>query len=137
MGPEAWVAERGTKPQGGHPVVMSLLVVAVSFGSAMLALAAFAACDVGVNQGANLLVMTVAFPALVAVNALAAAGAGGVVRRTLRSTGSPDRWAFIAQVALLCLSAYLCWHYLATPADYPSPWCRDNVPPWTPSWLPS
>jgi hypothetical protein len=130
--------QKETMPRRGHPVVVSVLVVAASMGSAVLALAAFADCDVGVNQGANLLsVAIIGFPVLTTVNALAVLGVGGVVRRTLRSTDSSKWWAFVAQVALLCLSAYLCWRYLATPADYPSPRCQKNVPPWTPSWLPS
>lgn len=132
MGPTA-----KTPRQRGHPVVVSLLVVAVSFGSAVLTLAAFAACDVGVNFGGNLLAVFSGLPALIAVNALAVALAGGAVRRTLRPSDPPNRWALAAQVAVLCLSAYLCWRYVATPADYPSPWCQGNVPSWSPSWLPS
>lgn len=122
----------------GHPVLVSLAVVAVSFASCYLALAAFGACDVGVNQGANsFAVMFIALPGLIIVNAVGVLVVGAVVRRVLGTTASADRWTFVGQATVLILSAYLCWRYAATPADYPSPWCEDNVPPWAPTWLPS
>jgi hypothetical protein len=121
----------------GHPVVVSILVVAISFASTTLALAAFGECDVGVNQGANVLaVVMFGLPALLVVNALAVLGTGLLVRQAMQGP-SGSRGALLAQVAVLFASAYLCWRYVATPGDYPSPWCQDNVPPWTPSWLPS
>jgi hypothetical protein len=121
----------------GHPLVVSILVVAISFASTTLALVAFGQCDVGVNQGANILaVIMFGLPALLVVNALAVLGTGLVVRLAMQGR-SASRVALLAQVAVLLASAYLCWRYVATPSDYPSPWCQHNVPPWTPSWLPS
>jgi hypothetical protein len=125
-------------PASGHPILTSLLVVAVSAGSVVLALAAFADCDVGINQGANFLAATVfGLPGLMLLNALVVWGAGSATRRALSSRAFADRWGFAVQVLVLLISAYLCWHYVATPADYPSPICQDNVPAWAPVWLPS
>jgi hypothetical protein len=122
----------------GHPILASTLVGAVSVGSVFLALRAFGDCDVGINQGANLLsAMFFGLPGLVVVNSLAVLVTGSMIRRAMRSHPSADRWAFMAQLLILLLSAYLCWRYVATPARYPSPLCNENVSPWTPSWLPS
>ena len=122
----------------GHPVLVSSLVLAVSAGAVLLALAAFAACDVGINQRANLLsALIIGLPVLLLVNALAVWGVGAAVRHGASRSARPDRWALAAQIIALLVSTLLCWWYVATPSDYPSPRCPDNVPSWAPSWLPS
>lgn len=122
----------------GHPVLVSFLVLAVSAATILLTLAAFAACDVGINQGANLLsALIIGLPVLVLVNALAVWCVGAALRKGASRSAHLERWAFAAQVIALLVSTFLCWRYVATPADYPSPWCQDNVPGWAPPWLPS
>jgi hypothetical protein len=39
-------------------------------------------------------------------------------------------------VVELLLITWVVLAVVATPADYPDPLCRGNVPGWLPSWLP-
>jgi hypothetical protein len=87
-------------------------------------------CDVGVNAGANAMVLVLALPLLWLVDAAFFAAALAAVTGAGRQRSVPG---LLAGVSALALLAWALFALVGAPAGYPSPLCRANVPPWWPS----
>jgi hypothetical protein len=111
-----------------------LLGVPAAFGDIVLVGRAWAACDVGINSGANFFSLVFfVFPVMACVNSVVFAVVFAVGGWRLAQRGWLG-WVGAAAVGLLAL-AVVTWLLMVTegtPGDYPSPWCERNVPPWIP-----
>jgi hypothetical protein len=102
-------------------------------GLVVLISQAYAACDVGINAGANSLALMLVLPVIWLANSLVF---GAVFARVSDATWKRRTLGAVAALVALVLLAWLLFAWQGTPSDYPSPICRSNVPPWWPSWIP-
>lgn len=126
-------------PQQGYRVLLGwglgiLVSGAAAYGLVVLVGHAFAACDVGINAGANSLVLQFVLPVLWVVNL--------VLFGVVYSVVSGPTWqrkvvGLLAALFAVVLMAWLLFAWLGTPSGYPDPICPSNVPPWWPSWIPA
>jgi membrane-anchored protein YejM (alkaline phosphatase superfamily) len=104
-----------------------------AFGLVVLTSNAFAACDVGINAGANSFALLFVLPVIWVANALVF---GAVFARVSDATWKRRALGAVAALLAVVLLAWLLFAWQGTPSDYPSPICHSNIPPWWPSWIP-
>ena len=91
----------------------------------------WSACDVGINAANSMSLLFFYVPVIFAVAAGMTFLAYTVVQRFSGST-------VCACISAVAAAAAVVWvtQVLFHGADYPSPICADNVPPWWPDWIP-
>jgi len=125
----------GTSEHRGLGCGVGILVGGpAAFGLVVLVANAFAACDVGINGGANGLSLLFALPVLWILNALVFMG---VFTLIAERTSQPRTFGVVVGILAVLVLAWALFAWLGTPSDYPAPFCPGNVPPWWPSWLPA
>lgn len=113
---------------------LAFLVPAVSVGEVALALAVFAACDVGINASANsFAALYLYFPVALVVNSVLVL----ITVLLARRLGAGSGGIAVSALVVVLLAGLFLWVTAMTPAYYPDPICPGNVPPWWPTWLPS
>lgn len=92
---------------------------------------AWAACDVGVNAGANGITLLFLAPLIWIATAVSWVILGSTFGRRHRRT---------ALMAGLIFTLWFSWFlvtWLGMPDSYPDPFCPGNIPPWWPSFVPA
>ena len=103
----------------------------ITIATGTLVQRAWAACDVRINSAANSVGYLLFTGPFLLVPAYLASFVGILVgRRATRAIG------WVVGIVLTAAAVYTHLWLFATPADYPSPICVHNAPPWWPWWLP-
>jgi hypothetical protein len=106
-----------------------------AYGGAALLGHGWAACDVGVNAGANSgTLLFFVLPFLWVVNTFLF---GLVFAVVSGSTRLQKVLGVLAGLAAVVVFAWFVFAWQGTPADSPDPRCPGGVPIWWPSWIPT